>query len=269
MNTDLFKEEAPILSLCIDYNSLPEAREAGRILNTLGICYRQTRLPTAGKSQLLVSHLQISSLVVWLRDAIELAEGVVTLIEQRRILLDFVEFLAVAINTARDGASGELTPAVRNFLNAFTLPVAEGRAASAKLNVQGDNNTIIYIEQADASALQMLLQQPQLIRPSAAIRLQRPSKKDLAEAVAAKREEIPAIEPPADEGVIFQVRGKWYAEPERFDGMLVPVNFDAIDRQPKPLHQRQGFRVTGEIRYRRNVPTAFHVQRVGDPVELD
>lgn len=150
----------PLLRLWIGYRGAPDARETGQVIERLANAYTQT-LPRVGgrQARLAVEHLRIGSLLVDLKAAFETGAAIVGIIEQRELLVGFVQRVALTIQAVRDASLGiDISPSIRNFLYSFVRPVVTGRASEARLHVEGDNNVVIVINSDNALELDRLLE---------------------------------------------------------------------------------------------------------------
>ncbi len=282
-------DAAPLLRLWIGYYDAPDARETGQVIERLANAYTQT-LPRVGgrPARLAVEQLRIGSLLVDLKAAFETGAAIVTIIEQREMLVGFVQRIALAVQAARDASMGiDISPSIRNFLYSFVKPVATGRASEARLHVEGDNNVVIVINGENAAALDSILQRLMPARGNGASgsyvgytpvepRFFRNgegggtlSLAQLDEAATAPGPEAQptklAQQPDIMAAKAMQIDGKWYAQPEGFNGVILPISGKMPTDMPASM--QNDLALAGAVQFVNGRPVNFDVRSfvyVGD-----
>lgn len=288
--TDHEEDAVPLLRLWIGYHGAPDARETGQIIERLANAYTQTVPRTGGRpARLAVEHLRIGSLLVDLKAAFETGAAVVGIIEQRELLVGFVQRVALTIQAARDASLGiDISPSVRNFLYSFVKPVATGRASYAQLRVEGDNNVVIVINSDNARALDSVLERLMPARggggsggaymrdpPLGAVSAPEADAADsaywdrLEKAVHAQnaRDRIrdPARRPHIFGASAVFINGAWYARPEGYNGILIPVS--GAMPSDIPASMQKDLALAGTVQVENGKPVSFNVESfvyVGD-----
>ncbi len=155
-------EEGPArLSLVVSYLSFPDARDSGRIIETLAHSYVQWATSNSDRGfNLVLMRLEISSL----RALFEVADSTSKIVDSYKHLKEYVENVALWITTLKDANLGTLPPSMRTFIAALIKPLVKKEARDVRLNVQGDNNVIVVIDHADSLILEAILRRPTPLR---------------------------------------------------------------------------------------------------------
>lgn len=273
----------PLLRLWIGYYGAPDARETGQIIERLANAYTQTLQRVGGRpARLAIEHLRIGSLLVDLKAAFETGAAIVTVVEQREMLVGFVQRVALAVQAVRDASMGiDISPSIRNFLYSFVKPVAAGRASEARLHVEGDNNVVIVIDGKNAAALDRILERLMPARgggngggfgPVYMVPPTQQSHQPLHDQISralgspvprmgrivpfSKTASAAAIQEDRLVGATLQFVGdRWYARPETYGGLLLPVSGDV------PPEAKLGFSylVFGRVSMGDKAPIGFEV----------
>lgn len=224
-------EALPVLRMEVGFVGLPEAWEAGRIIDRMANAFSQDAAQrTHRKTRLSVDQLQIGSLLVLFRDIVDFGSGVITLIEHHEILTGFVSE-ASQVLAGVVGMQINVPPYFRTLLTTLARPVAEARATQVTFNVSGSNNAIFLIDNvSDAAKIMASLAQPQAFRDprpyqtETAAKLEHPSSTPpfsqatvMAPVKALRR---------GSNATILDIDGTWYARPEGHQGTMVPVEMD-------------------------------------------
>jgi hypothetical protein len=140
-------DSPPILRLTIDTAHPVMARQAGEIFARLAMSFdqyqRQNVAGTANRTTLRLDQLRTGSLIA---DMVALADAMFTLYETREILGGFIAQLSDALTVMRGIAEGIATPSDRKTIATLAAPVANDNARQVCLQVIGDNNTVLIID---------------------------------------------------------------------------------------------------------------------------
>ncbi|MBB4837721.1 hypothetical protein HNP52_000772 [Sphingomonas kyeonggiensis] len=267
-------EQKAMLILEIGYYGLPDARSAGTVIERLANAFAQETRSTAPGNRLEIAYLQIASLHAFL----ELANTVADLYEQRKLLGNFVQGIATSIQLIL--ATGvdpvPLSASVRTFLKALVAPMSRGEASHAKVYVRGNNNTVVFIDGAQAEQIARFLEPAKKATDSALVGAEVPEPEgapstvrrfagaymDSPLLVVREPNEQPALpEAPtlrdAEPRVATLVRmgPATYVRPHGSGGLMVPV----AGPQPPFDRAEPGTMVDGVLHFSGTTPALFEI----------
>jgi len=239
-----------VLVLEIGYFDAADARTSGTAIERLANAFAQETRAGQSRYGLELVRVEIASLHAWF----DLGKTMLDLYEQRALLSGFLQTVAVALETvmnASGGNAGQISASVRSFLVSLAGPIVRKQALHARLSVQGDNNTIIYIENLQAERIDQLFDAPRRVRGGGGFVTQ-------VEKAVEARANLPA--PEETSATLLNIAGSWYARPAGFQGVMLPVAQGSVAMEK--LAEAGSYTASGTIVREGGNPTAFRVRRV-------
>lgn len=239
-----------VLVLEIGYFDAADARTSGTAIERLANAFAQETRAGQSRYGLELVRVEIASLHAWF----DLGKTMLDLYEQRALLGGFLQTVAVALETvmnASGGNVGQISASVRSFLVSLAGPIVRKQASHARLSVQGDNNTIIYIENLQAERIDQLFDAPRRVRGGGGFVTQ-------VEKAVEARANLPA--PEETSATLLNIAGAWYARPAGFQGVMLPVAQGSVAMEK--LAEAGSYTASGTIVREGGNPTAFRVRRV-------
>lgn len=225
-----------LLVLNVGFYGAPRAGFTGEILQSLEYAYSEYLADSQHGFSLQIDGVEISSLIVHLREVVTAAGDFLDAVKDTQRLSDFVRHVAVGIQTLVS-SSGTIPDSLRRLIVTLVWPVDSGAASHAKLSVQGSNNTIIYIEQADARAISAALgkapreesdqeKQERALRVATLAHAGVPFEY-IARAYGTEHEfRVIDTEHEWTPATLLFVDGEWMARPQGLFGALLPATID-------------------------------------------
>ncbi|MBB4096565.1 hypothetical protein [Sphingomonas kyeonggiensis] len=240
-----------VLVLEIGYFDAADARTSGTAIERLANAFAQETRAGQSRYGLELVRVEIASLHAWF----DLGKTMLDLYEQRALLGGFLQTVAVALETvmnASGGNVGQISASVRSFLVSLAGPIVRKQASHARLSVQGDNNTIIYIETLQAERIDQLFDAPRRVRGGGGFG------PIYVEKAQEARANLPA--PEETSATLLNIAGAWYARPAGFQGVMLPVAQGSVALEK--LAEAQSYTAAGTIVREGGNPTAFRVRRM-------
>ncbi len=267
-----------ILVLEIGYYDGADARTSGTAIERLANAFAQETRVGRDRYGLELVRVEIASLHAWF----DLGKTLLDLYDQRALLGNFLQTVAVAIETVMNagGGSGAISASVRSFLVSLAAPIVRKQAEHAKLYVKGDNNTIIYIEAVQAERIDRLFDAPRRVRGGGGF-LAAPVDEALlrqwqaGEVLGRKRgvndpvqdddeSAVPRLTGTGPKAVaeadarLIRLGREWYARPAGMQGVLLPVV--ESETALKGLDESRSYTASGSVVRSGGNPTGFRVR---------
>lgn len=222
--------EKPMLRVEFETDARLDSPYVSDVVFDLDTAFRSFALGPGQRTDAPSLSLSATYVGSFILDFLMVTGGVVTLNEGRKLLIDFVNYLGETVESMLAG--GDVPTAERDALRAVSRPLVNGEAKSVQIFIVGQNERLL-IDLVIAPIIVGDRLTPRLSRTAAEFGEPLPG---------------PRVAPRSKESTsrlksfatLIVVGDEWYARPEGFGGLLIPVTSHS-------LSQKEGDVVDGHI----------------------